>query len=121
MGEDDRVVVHVDDPAFARHGLRHLVRVVRGGDSGADVEELPDAGLADQMPHGPGQERPVAPHPFRHMRGCPHRGQGGDLVRGEVGLAAEPVIVDAGYVRDGDIDVRRRTYPVSGHRPGTSH
>src|SRR4029077_3072470 len=110
-----------DDPAFARHRLRHLVGVVGGGDPGADVQELPDAGLADQVAHGPGQEGPVPPHPFRHMRGRPHRRPAGDLVRGEVGLAAEPVVVDAGYVRDADVDVRRRTFPISGHRSGTKH
>ncbi len=121
MGQDDGVVVHVYDPAFARHRLRHLVGVVGGGDPGADVEELPHAGLADQIPHGPGQERPVPPHPFRHMRGRPHRRPRGDLVRGEVGLAAQPVVIDAGHVRDADIDVRRRAFPVSGHRPGPSH
>jgi hypothetical protein len=118
MGEDDGVVVHVHDPAVGRLRLRDLVGVVGRGDAGADVEELPDAGLAGQVPDGPGQERPVPPHPFHDMRRRMRRGPAGDPVRGEVGLAAKPVIVDAGYVRDADVDVRRRAFPVSWHRPG---
>jgi hypothetical protein len=37
------------------------MRVVPGGQAGADVEELADACLADQVAHGPAEERPVAP------------------------------------------------------------
>ena len=53
--------------------------------------------------------------------GAPSSPPAADLVGGEVVLAAEPVVVDAGYVRDADVDVRRRAFPVSGHRPRTSH
>jgi hypothetical protein len=42
----DRVVVDVDHAGARRDGLRDLVGVVRGRDAGADVEELPDPGLA---------------------------------------------------------------------------
>ena len=115
MGENDRVVVHVHDPAVGRHVLRHLVGVVGGGDAGADVKELPNAGLAGQVPHGPGQERPVSPHALHHVRVFPHGGLGGGPVRGEVVLAAEPVIVDAGNVGDAGVDLRQR-FPRGGRR-----
>ena len=56
--EHDLVVVDVDDPALRGDGLRHLVRVARRRQPGADVKELPDAGLAGQVPHGAAEERP---------------------------------------------------------------
>src|SRR5215211_6131590 len=44
--------------------LGHLVDVAGTRDAGADVEELADAGLVDQDPHGPPHERPLrAPGP----------------------------------------------------------
>ena len=40
VGEDGRVVVDVDDPRSRADALGDLVGVVRGGQPGADVEEL---------------------------------------------------------------------------------
>src|SRR6202041_3433411 len=61
VGQDDRVVIHVDDPGFGRDGLGYLVDVVVGRHAGADVEELADAGLADQIARGAGQEGAIGP------------------------------------------------------------
>jgi hypothetical protein len=57
--QHDRVVVDVDDPRLRRRPLRHLVGVAGGGQAGADVEELPEAGLGRQVVHGGREERPV--------------------------------------------------------------
>jgi hypothetical protein len=46
--EYDRVVVDVDDARFGGGALCDLVGVVRGGEAGADVKELPDARLGRQ-------------------------------------------------------------------------
>ena len=51
VGEHDRVMVHICDAAVRRHRLRDLVRVIRGRDAGADVEELPDPRLGGQETH----------------------------------------------------------------------
>jgi hypothetical protein len=53
------VVVHVDDAGFRGDGLRDLVGVARGGDAGADVEELADPRFAGQVADRPAEERPV--------------------------------------------------------------
>lgn len=54
--QDAGVVVGVHDAALRRDALDHLVGVVRGGRSGADVERLADTGLPGQEAHGPCQE-----------------------------------------------------------------
>src|SRR6185312_2988996 len=59
VGKDKRVVVDVDDPAFRRGGLGHLMGVVRRGQPGADVEELPDSLRGGQVAYGPPEKRPV--------------------------------------------------------------
>jgi hypothetical protein len=81
--------------------------VVGGGNAGADVEELADAGLAGQIPHRPGQERAVPTHALYHVRVFPHGGLGSCPVGGEVVLSAEPVVIDAGDMRDAGIDLRQ--------------
>jgi hypothetical protein len=43
------VVIDVHDPGSGHDRLGHLVRIVHGGNSGADVEELPDASLAREV------------------------------------------------------------------------
>jgi hypothetical protein len=50
------VVVDVDDAGLRRDALRDLVHVVRGGQSGSDVEELADADLAGEEGDGAAQE-----------------------------------------------------------------
>jgi hypothetical protein len=42
--------------------------VVRRGQAGPDVQELPDTGLGDQEVHRPGQERPLRPDRGPHIR-----------------------------------------------------
>ena len=59
--QHERVVVDVDDARFRRDRLRDLVGVVGGGQPGADVEELPDARLAGQVPAPPGRGTPGRP------------------------------------------------------------
>jgi hypothetical protein len=45
------VVVHVDHPRLRGDGPGDLVHVLPGGQPGAEVEELADPRLADQVPH----------------------------------------------------------------------
>src|SRR5690606_14578101 len=59
VGHDDRVVVDVDHAHGRVDRLGDLVGVVRGGDAGADVEELPHTGLGGQVGHRPAQEAAV--------------------------------------------------------------
>jgi hypothetical protein len=53
-----RVDVDVDDPGLRRQPLRHLVDVVGGRQTGADVEELPDPGLGGDVADRAHQEGP---------------------------------------------------------------
>jgi hypothetical protein len=99
-----RVVVHVDHAAVRRDRLRDLVHVLHGRQAGAEVEELPDAGLGGQETDHPGQKRPARPGRLHRL--------GEDLVglfRGppvglEVVLAAQPVVVDPRRMGDFCID-----------------
>jgi hypothetical protein len=50
---DDRVVVDVEDPGSRCGLLGDLVDVARGGQPGADVEELADALLGGQIRQQP--------------------------------------------------------------------
>jgi hypothetical protein len=59
--QHDGVVVGVHDPRVRGGLLRHLMGVAGHRQPGADIEELPDAALAGQVPHDPGQESPVRP------------------------------------------------------------
>jgi hypothetical protein len=49
VGQDHWVVVDVDDPGVGGDALGDLVGVLGGGQAGADVQELPEAGLAGQV------------------------------------------------------------------------
>ena len=55
------VVIDVGHPGARCDLGGDLVHVPGGRDAGTDVDDLPDARLADQEPHGPLQERPVGP------------------------------------------------------------
>jgi len=68
VGQDDGVVVHVDDPGLRGDGLGDLVGVARRGYAGADVEELADAGLGGEVADHPAEERPVRPRGEGHLR-----------------------------------------------------
>jgi hypothetical protein len=59
--EHNGIVIHVDNAGLRSDVLRDLVGVTGRRYARADVEELPDAALADQETHGPGQEGPVHP------------------------------------------------------------
>jgi len=59
--ENDGVVVDVDDPRVRGDALGDLVDVLRGGQPGADVEELPDAVPPGQLRDGPAKDVPDVP------------------------------------------------------------
>ena len=106
--EHDRVIVHVDDPGVRRRCLRDLVGVARGGDSGADVEELPDTRLPGQVADGAAEEGAVLAGLDRRRR---DRGDEpvSDLPVGpEVVLSAQQVVVDPGGMRHAGIDLGRQ-------------
>jgi hypothetical protein len=105
MRQDDGVVVDVDDPGLWRYALGHLVRVVGGGDPGADVEELPDLRLGGQEADRAGQEGAVGPDREHQVRLRLQGPLAGLTVRGEVVLPAQPVVIDAGYVGDAGVKV----------------
>ncbi len=114
--QHDRVVVDVDDPAGRIDPLRHLVRVVHGGQTGPDVQELPDALPLGQMTHGTPQEGP------RVQRDLLHPGIGllqhvGELfVDRVVVLATQPVVPRPGLAGAGGVD------PIEGiGRGGIGH
>src|SRR5690606_26850369 len=94
VGEDERVVVDVDDAGVGRGALRHLVGVVDGRQAGADVEELPDADLAGQVPDRAGEEGPGVPRHVHDLRVDGDELVAGGAVDGVVLLAAQPVVPD---------------------------
>jgi hypothetical protein len=107
-----RVVVHVHDPGVGGDLLGDLVDVAPGRQAAAEVDELADAGLAGQEADGPAQERPVV---LDHLAGDGRDAEelvGHLTVGGEVVLAAQEVVVDAGRVRHAGVDGGG---PVVGH------
>jgi hypothetical protein len=107
VAHDHRVVVHVDDPGIRCDPLRHLMRVLIRWQPGADIEELPDSGLARQVAHRAPQEQPRGPG---HVPDS--RVQGGELVARRlvdlvVVLAAAPVVPDTRRHRNRDIQSAR--------------
>src|SRR5262249_52363696 len=58
VGDGGRVPVHVDDAGVWVDLLGHIVDVALGGDAGAEVDELVDAGLAE-VAYASAQEGPV--------------------------------------------------------------
>jgi len=107
VGQDDRVVVHVDDPGFRRDGLGDLVGAVEGGQAGADVEELPDAHLPGQVPHGAAHERAGGAGDDSDVGEGGQELVAGRAVDGVVVLSAEPVVPDPGRVRHGRVELGR--------------
>ena len=100
------VVVHVDDLAFRRHPLGHLMGVVARGKAGADVQELPYPGFSGQVPDRAGEKAPG---------GAGDHGDAGEYlpvlvaglaVDGVVVLAAQPVVPDPRRVWHGRVDAR---------------
>src|SRR5215468_12312602 len=105
--EHDRVVVDVDNSSIGVYRLRHLMGVVRGGDTGADVQELPDPPRTGQVAHHPGQQRAVSPN------GGDDRGISLDdritsyPVSSKVVLPAEPIVIYPGHMGLAGIKIRR--------------
>ena len=99
MGDDDRVIVHVDHPRVGVELAHDLVHGTLGGQPHTDVEELADTGLGGQEPDDPAQEAPV----FHRRPAQPgHQREhllSGDPVRLEVVLAAQIVVIHARHVR----------------------
>ncbi len=107
VADDQRVMVNVDDPRLRGGALRHVVRVVGGGQPGSDVKELADA-RRRQLRHRGGQE---APQHGRDQRQLGHRGPHvvpGLAVGAEVVLAADPVIPHPGRVGDAGVEAGER-------------
>ena len=104
VGEHDRVVVHVDDPAVRRDPLGDLMGVLRGGQAGADVEELADSRLEREVAHRAVEKRAVGAHAREHDRADLDDRLGGRPVRGVVVLAAKEVIVDTSRVGGADVE-----------------
>ena len=63
MSQDDRVVVDVHDAGGRVEALGYLVDVFGGRQARADVDELPDARLFDQVPDHPAEDRALGPDP----------------------------------------------------------
>jgi hypothetical protein len=87
------------------------VGVARGGDAGADVEELPDSCLGSEVADHAPEEGPVRPRCEGHIRvDVEHR-----LDRRPVGLvvvlAAEQVVVHPGLVRFAGVERERTRLP----------
>ena len=104
MGQDQGIVVHVDDLGLRGHALGDLMGIVRGRQAGPDIQELADPGLAGQVPHHPPEEQAVLarlPHDVgQHLLDAiTHL-----AVNGVVVLAPQPVIPDSRRVGHGRID-----------------
>src|SRR5439155_14279717 len=105
--EDQRVVVDVDDARFRGDRLGHLMGVVRGRQTGADVEELADAGFAGEIPDGTGEEAAGEARVLHNL------GEGDtDLVADgpvgrEVVFAAQPVVPDPSRLRHAAVEPGR--------------
>ena len=114
MGKHHRVVVHVDDLGLRGGALGDVVGVVRGGQAGADVEELADARLPGQVPDRAGEEGPGGAGVLHDRReGLEHLVA--DLaVDGEVVLAAQPVVPDPGRLRHRYHSDDRRAHELDG-------
>jgi hypothetical protein len=100
-----RVVIYVDHAGIGVDLLGDLVNVAACGQTGANVDELPDSRLGGQVLNRSAEERPIA------MGGFDGLGYGGlDLFCGSaiglvVVLATQEVIVDTRWCRHGYIEV----------------
>src|SRR6266498_3612035 len=97
------VVVDVYHPRVWRDLSGDLVHVALGGQAGADVQELPDAGLGE-VADGALQERAVLPGALAGLWRRFEDGLGGGAVNGVVVLAAQQRVVDLRWVGGGGVD-----------------
>jgi len=80
------------------------MRVVRGRDAGADVEELADSRIFSQIAHCAGQEGTIGANRVNDIWIGLDRLLAGHPVGGEIVLPAKPVIINTGNVRDAGVD-----------------
>ena len=122
MGHHYRVVIDIGHPAGRIDRLGYLVGVLRSRQARADVHELPDAPFRHPV-HRPGQEQAVLPHFGRQRRIGLQQPIGLITVSGEIVLAAQPVVIDAGNIRpaDGERGMRRPAAGVQGDVAGRGH
>jgi hypothetical protein len=104
--QHERVVVHVDDARFRSQPLGDLVCVVGGRQTGADVQELADPCLADQIPDRAQQKRPGTAGRAGHVRERRDDPVTSLAVDGIVVLATQPVVPDPGRMRHACVDLR---------------
>src|SRR3569833_620987 len=104
VGDDDRIVVHVDDAGLRVVLLGDLVDVLGGRQTAADVDELGDATLADEVTDGPQTEPAVLDDDLPDARIGGERLSRAVTVHLEVVLAAKQAVDDAGDRRDGERD-----------------
>jgi hypothetical protein len=122
MGHHYRVVVDIGYPAGRIDRLGYLVGVLRSRQARADVHELSDA-LIRHPVHRPGQEQAILPHFGWQQRIGLQQPIGLIPVSGEIVLAAQPVVIDAGNIRpaDGERGMRRPAAGVQGAVRGRGH
>jgi hypothetical protein len=80
--------------------------VFRGGQPGADVQELPHPPLGGQVTHGTPQKSTIRAYAVTQARQQPLELVAGRPVGGEVVLAAQPVVVATSRVRHRAVDRR---------------
>jgi len=98
VGQDQRVVIGVDDAAVRGDGLGDVVGV-GGGQAGADVEELADPYITGQMADGAEQESSAGAGDVDDAWGTGTNLLTERLVDRVVVFAAQPVVPDPGRVR----------------------
>jgi hypothetical protein len=107
VGEHDRVVVDVDDARVGRGALRYLVRVVQRRQTRADVQELADPPLLDEMADHPPEELAVRAGHVADDGEHPGDLVADGLVDLVVVLPADPVVPDPGVVRHPGVEPPR--------------
>ena len=96
VGKSDRVIVDVDHPAPRVEPFCYFMDIVSRGQSGADVNELPDACIFDQVTDHPAEQCPL--RPYADLNGgkrfddpVAQRAVGGEIV-----LSAKKVVIHPG-------------------------
>jgi hypothetical protein len=111
VGEDERVVVGVNDAASGCDRLGYLMGVTRARQPSADVKELSDARLAGQVAHRSREKLPVLPGGDACRWQSLQSDFRGRAIDREVVLAAEKIIVHSRRMRPRDVDSRRSLLP----------
>jgi hypothetical protein len=106
VDQDERVVVNVDDPGRGLDRLRDLMDVVRRRQARADVEELPQAGVAGQEPDCAAEEGAILARGDARVGRLEQHLCGRLPVGGEIALAADEIVIDPSGMRPARIDLR---------------